>query len=429
MKTKLFFLLILSCFSISIARCQLVEKIYKPFIATAQLHAYGNQQGLPIYILNSQDRMQLEFDDLEGSLKNYYYSYQLCDYNWQPVNLSPFDYMKGFTMNRISTYRYSSLAYTRYTHYQAILPDRNAAPTHSGNYLLKVFLDGDTSKLAFTKQLLVLDIKSTVAAEIVQPFSAQYFPTHQRVNFNVLLSKDLNAFSASQQVKAVILQNNRWDNSQRDILPTFVRGNTLDYTSEFKGLFAGGKEWRWLDLRSFRLQSDRVENAIYNKNSTEIFLKPDVDRRAQRYVYFPDYDGMYQISTYETINPYWQGDYATVHFYFATADGKPYDENSLYLNGAFTNYDTQSGTWKMKWNEQKLMYECTAFLKQGYYNYEYVLKNEANPEKTQTMEGNYWETENMYAILIYYKSFTDRADQLIGIGQLNSRKDRPGFSF
>lgn len=194
-------------------------------------------------------------------------------------------------------------------------------------------------------------------------------------------------------------------------------------------MFAGGKEWRWLDLRSFRLQSDRVENAIYNKNSTEIFLKPDVDRRAQRYVYFPDYDGMYQISTYETINPYWQGDYATVHFYFATADGKPYDENSLYLNGAFTNYDTQSGTWKMKWNEQKLMYECTAFLKQGYYNYEYVLKNEANPEKTQTMEGNYWETENMYAILIYYKSFTDRADQLIGIGQLNSRKDRPGFSF
>ena len=70
-----------------------------------------------------------------------------------------------------------------------------------------------------------------------------------------------------------------------------------------------------------------------------------------------------------------------------------------------------------------------AYLKQGYYNYQYILQNDGNPSSQKTLEGDYWETENSYTILIYYKSFTDRNDQLIGISQVNSRRDRPGFSF
>src|SRR6187549_277308 len=139
------------------------DMVYKPYIRTVQLFKYGYQYALPVYTLNSGDLIQLGFDDMEGSLKNYYYTYVLCDYNWQQVNLSPFDYLKGFTQNRIGTYRYSSIAFTRYTHYQAILPDRNAVPSRSGNYLLKVFLDGDTSKLVFTRRMYVLEQKAVIA--------------------------------------------------------------------------------------------------------------------------------------------------------------------------------------------------------------------------------------------------------------------------
>ncbi len=403
------------------------DMIYKPYIRTVQLHQYGNQQALPVYTLNSGDQLQLGFDDMEGSLKNYYYTYVLCDYNWKQVNLSPFDYMKGFTQNRIGTYRYSSIAFTRYTHYQAILPDRNAVPTRSGNYLLKVFLDGDTSKLVFTKRMYVLEQKAVIAAEVVQPFTPQFFNTHQKIKFSANI-KDLNSFSAAQQMKAVILQNNRWDNAQKDIAPTFVRGNILEYNSENIAIFEGGKEWRWLDLRSFRLQSDRVQKANYNKASTDIFLKPDVDRTTQRYVYFPDFNGMYQVTTYESINPLWQGDYATVFFSFAPPNGEAYANKDLYLGSAFTGYEL-SDKWKMKFNEETRMYETTAFLKQGYYNYAYYLTDQGRTDQKQALEGNYWETENSYTVLLYYKSFTDRSDQLIGMAQINSRRDRPGFSF
>ena len=415
------------CICSMLSQAQNVERVYKPNISTVQLFQYGNQQAMPIYTLNSGDQIELGFDDMEGSLKSYYYTYVLCDYNWKPVDINPFDYIKGFTQNRISTYRYSSIAYTRYTHYQAILPERNSYPIKSGNYLLKVFLDGDTSKLVFTKQMLVLDLKSAVAAAVVQPFTPQYFSTHQRIRFTATVS-GLNTFSAAQQVKAVVLQNNRWDIAQRDIAPTFVRGNSLEYNSENVAVFAAGKEWRWLDLRSFRLQSDRVDHANYNKSSTDIFLKTDIDRTPQRYVYFPDYNGMYNITTYESINPFWQGDYATVYFKFATPNGEAYPGKNIYLAGGFTDY-VLSDKWKMKFNEEKKIYEATAFLKQGYYNYTYISVDEKNPADRIALEGNYWETENSYTVLIYYKSFTDRSDQLIGVSRINSRNDRPGFSF
>lgn len=420
----IFFLLLMN---ITRVAAQQPDKIYKPNIQTVQLFQYGNQMGLPILNLNGADRIQLEFDDMEGSLKNYYYTYVLCDYNWNVLNINPFDYIKGFTQNRIGTYRYSSISFTRYTHYQAILPERGSAPSRSGNYLLKVFLDGDTSKIVFTKRMYVLDQKANITGDVVQPFTPQLFSTHQRIKFSTSI-KDINSFSAGQQVKATILQNNRLDNAETNIPPTFVRGNNLEYNSENIGLFEGGKEWRWLDLRSFRLQSDRVEKANYKKDSTDIFLKPDVDRRAQRYVYFADLDGMYQVVTYETINPFWQGDYATVYFSFAPPEGKRYAGKELYLSGGFTNFDL-SNRWKMTFNEEKQLYETTAFMKQGYYNYQYILADANDPQKNVALEGNYWETENSYTVLIYYKSFTDRADQLIGIGQFNSRRDRPGFSF
>lgn len=110
---------------------------------------YGDQGSLPVYRINSTDQLELNFDDLDANAKSYNYSFQLCDYNWNPIDISPLLYTKGFTQQRIGTYRYSSIALTRYTHWSVMVPDRNTTLTMSGNYILKVYLDGDTSKLAY----------------------------------------------------------------------------------------------------------------------------------------------------------------------------------------------------------------------------------------------------------------------------------------
>jgi len=422
-------LLILTLFSaITCLAAPNPNVIYSEKIKSVRFHIYGDQQTLPVYKLNSSDRLELHFDDLDGNVKNYYYSFQLCDYNWQPVNISAFDYIKGFTQQRITQYRLSSIAYTRYTHYQAVLPDNNSLPSKSGNYLLKVFLDGDTSKTVFTRALLVLQPRASVSAQVIQPFSPQLYKTHQRIKFSVNV-EGLNSFDANRQVKVVVMQNYRWDNAQGEgVMPTFVRGNVLEYNTENNFNFSGEKEWRWLDLRSLRLLSDRIDHKDDKKNSVDIYMKPDIDRNAQRYIYYRDLNGMYESTTYETINPYTQADYATVHFSFVTPSQTEYAGKDLYLIGQLTDFQYTDAN-KMIFNPEKSIYEGTQFLKQGYYDYSYMLVDRNDPSQRSELEGSYWETENVYTVLVYYKSFTDQSDQLVGVAKVSSRLDRPGISF
>ncbi len=195
------------------------------------------------------------------------------------------------------------MRFTRYTHYQAVLPDNNCAPSRSGNYILKVFLNGDTSRVAFTKRFLVLDNQTTITAQIQQPFNGEIFRTWQKIPFQVQLSDRLQVMNHLQQIKVVILQNNRWDNALINVRAYLLLWQKARFQYRRTDRYARWKEWRWLDLRSFRLQSDRVAKVNYNRTSTEIFVKPDVDRSQQRFVFYVDMNGMYTIETTESINP------------------------------------------------------------------------------------------------------------------------------
>ena len=427
LKIVTYFIFIALTVGWSRAQAQVPDSVYKKNIHTIRFHNYGDQLSLPLLTLNGGEQLELHFDDMDGDVKYYYYTYQLCDHDWTPVDLNEFDYLKGFTQMRITTYRNSSLTYSRYTHYQALLPERNCIPSRSGNYLLKVFLDGDVSKLVFTRRLLVLENKATVKAQITQPFSPEFFKTHQKVQFNINI-KGLNAFSANQDIKVVILQNYRWDNALTDLVPTFIRGNNLEYNTEDRSVFGGGKEWRWLDLRDFHLQSDRVQSGEYKKNSTDIYLKPDFPRNNERYTYYQDMNGLYQIITTQNINPYWQNEYGTVHFRFDPPNGQPFRDKDIYLFGQLTDYKL-TDSLKMVFNAEKGVYETKFLMKEGYYNYTYMAVDRGNPGHHFEMDGDYYETENTYTILVYYRSFTSRSDELIGVSIIDSRTDKPGFSF
>ena len=147
------------------SHAQIPDHIYRSNIHSAKLFKYGDIFSYPSILLNSGEQLELHFDDFDADVKNYYYTFQLCNADWTPANLPTFDYIRGFQTTRISTYRYSSISFTKYTHYQAILPDRSSAPIRSGNYLLKVFLNSDTSDLYFTKRFLVVDNKNTLASQ------------------------------------------------------------------------------------------------------------------------------------------------------------------------------------------------------------------------------------------------------------------------
>jgi hypothetical protein len=400
---------------------QTPDSIYTPNIRTPQLFVAGNQLSYPVWRLGSAEQMQLHFDDLDGDVKSYFYTYVLCNEDWTPAEVSEFDYMKGFPRIRIDNYQYSSISLTRYTHYQAMLPDPGCIPVHSGNYLLKVFLDGDTSKLAFTRRLLIVDQKCVITSQVLVPLNFELERTHQRIMFNVNTSA-LRPDNPLDQVRVVLLQNYRWDNCIRGLKPTFYVNNNLEYNNDNDIVFPGGMEYRWLDLQSFRYQSDRVQGANYGKTATEIFVKPDADRSQRPYYYYKDYNGRYFIQTTESINPLWQTDYATVRFSFVPPGNVPFPDKDVYILGQLTGGALNDSS-RMNFIAEKGVYEISLFLKQGYYNYSYVTIDRGDPMRRASFaytEGNHMETENNYMILVYYRPLGARADELVGIERFNS---------
>ncbi len=408
-------------------KAQLPDEVYHKNIRSVKLFIKGNQAGYPIISLGTLDQLELHFDDMDGYAKSYSYTFQLCDADWKPNTLlGPFDYIKGFSQQRLSQYRVSSIATQEYIHYQASLPEKNCYPSKSGNYLLKVFLNGDTSKLAFTKRLLVVQQLADVGAQIQQPFSSEYFRTHQKVQLVVNKTK-LDVLNPQQQIKTVILQNYRWDATMKMVQPTFIKQNTLEYNAENDALFPGGKEFRWIDLRSFRFKSDRIDSNNLNQNPFYIVAKPDGERTTQRYLFFRDMNGFYETTSTDLINPWWQGDYAKVKFTFVPTGNQPYPNRRLYIAGEFTGYQYNDST-EMVYNAAAGVYEKELFLKQGYYTYTYVTKDtKTNVPAVDQTDGNYWETENDYTVLIYYRSLSGRHDELVGVTTVNSRLNRSGF--
>lgn len=404
---------------------QVPDQVYKPNIRSVKLFKYGDIYSYPVLQMGSNEQLELHFDDMDNDVKSYYYSFQLCNADWTPANVQSYDYIRGFQSNRIGTYRSSSIVQTRYTHYQAILPERNSAPVKGGNYLLKVFLNDDTSKLAFTKRILVVNKKTSVSAQVLQPYNGNLFQTHQRVQAAVSTAAGQVNPLSPQDIKVVVLQNYNWTQSAVIDRPSLFRGNYYEYSDEENTTFAAGKEWRWADLRSFRLRSDRVQKIVDSDTSAriDIYINPDVDRRQQIYMYYRDINGLFTSENDDNGNPYWQADYAWVHFTFVPPGNQPYAGKNIYLFGELTNYLPDANS-RMEFNPVKGVYEKELYLKQGYYNYSYItLPDRVQPgvrPVPENTEGNYWGTENGYTILVYFRPFGARADELIGYAQVNS---------
>jgi hypothetical protein len=341
--------------------------------------------------------------------------------------LNTFEYIKGFQSVRITNYRNSSIATARYTHYQANVPDRNSYPSRSGNYLLRVFLNNDTTKTVFTRRFMVVDNKAALSPQLQQPFNSQWFRTHQKIQMIIQTDSRIQILSP-QDLKVVVLQNNNWQTALYMDRPNIYRGNYFEYNDEAITSIQAGKEWRWIDLRSFRLLSDRMETMDKNADTPSIYVKPDISRAGQAFVYYRDLNGSFTVETLEGVNPFWQGDYGNVHFTFTPPNGRAFEGRDLYVFGEITDFASK-GKGKMVFNESKGVYETTLYMKQGYYNYTYMTLPAGKagfPDFSQT-EGNFWGTENSYTVLVYYRPFGARADEIIGFASLNSAFQRNGF--
>lgn len=394
---------------------------YGNFVGAVRFHVEGLRTSYPIVDLAGSTRLYLSFDDLDGGVRDYYYTIIHCDRDWHPSQLNSMEYIDGYNEERILDFRYSNKTLQEYTNYRFSLPNQAIRWTKSGNYLLVVYEKDQDKYPVLTRRFVVAERKISINPRLQRPSQPSKMRTHQEIDFVANFEK-FPLRNPQQDIKAVILQNGRWDSAIDGLPPMFVRGDQLLYDYQNKIVFPGLKEFRFLDLRSFRYISQNIGQVERLPDRIEVTLLKDRKRVGQPYVEFEDLNGDFIIETQDQNNTL-AADYAQVLFTLYSPE--PLYDHNVYVMGTFTNWQADE-RYRMAYNQAVNGYVLKLPMKQGFYNYAYGVtkakpdKKEANPINFSEVEGNWFETENNYTILLYYHPFGARYDRVVGFVNFSS---------
>jgi hypothetical protein len=364
-------------------------------------------------IIKIGEPIYLEFDDILANEQDYYYKVTHCDYDWNKSSLLKSQYIDGVDNQRITQYENSYTTLETYSNYQLTIPNDNVRLKVSGNYLIEIYNSYD--ELQFSRRFLVYKDLVNVAATIKRSRDFSYINEKQVVQFSIQ-SSGYKLVNPKKEVKVTILQNYYWPTALYDIKPQYTIGNELVYKYDQETAFYAGNEYLLFDTSDLRAPSSQISRIeltdLYNH-----ILFTDGFRNDKPYTYFPDINGDFVIRTLQGDNASREAEYTNVYF------SLPYNEfialDEVYIFGKFNNYALTDEN-KMTYNERNGMMEATMKMKQGFYNYKYVLKD-GDEIKPNVVSGNFHFTENNYIVLVYYRNFGDMYDSLIGIGSANSR--------
>lgn len=394
------------------------DHVYDPQIRTVILEPLHAPLNNPVIGLNNSEKLVLKFDDMGDEPADYSFRWIHCSADWEASRLSETDYTEGFFYEQISTYRHSLSTTQPYFHYRLEFPGQMMRPKISGNYLLIVFHTSDPDHIILTRRFQIAENRVGIFANIHQATPIELRTSHQEVDFQ-LVNNGLDIRNPYGDLRVYIVQNNRWDIVNKSLKPLYVNDNRFDYNFEDQNLFPGTNEFRFADLRTTRFQTASMEQILPDSLTAvpAIMLKKDLRRAYERYSVLDDINGRFQIRIYEGRDGDTEADYLNVKFRLDTSE--PFDSAHVYVFGQLNDWalDTLN---RMRWNEDENLYELEMRLKQGYYNYQYLLRGESTEASAAETEGDRFETSNEYAFYIYWLDPTLRYDRLVGYNLVTS---------
>jgi len=353
--------------------------------------------------------LELSFDDLDADSKDYQYKIEHMTHDWQKSRLLSSQFIDGFDQNSIINVTNSFGTFQNYTHYAVKIPNVNSIITKSGNYLVSVLNDDD--EVVFSRKLVLYENIAIIGVEVSRSRNTKTINTQQTVEFTIN-HPNLRINNPAQEVHVVLLKNENWNKKLTNLKPTFFRQNQLKYTYANKTNFWGGNEYLNFDSKFIRNKSLNVVK-IEMKDIFHHYLYPSTYNPSRSYTYNPDINGQFVVRTLEAANPNTEADYAMMHFTLY-ADN-PIANKEVYVYGAFNNFKTEEEN-KLSYNFADNSYQGQILLKQGFYNYTFATVDENKTVDTNQINGTFFQTENEYTVIAYYKPFGGLYDRVIGIG-------------
>ncbi|WP_425656514.1 DUF5103 domain-containing protein [Tenacibaculum ascidiaceicola] len=392
------FLLVVSSFAQNIKTVQLRPKNNPNFYA-------------PIVRLG--DVLKLSFDDLDADSKQYQYKIEHMTHDWKPSSMTSNQYIEGFEQNEIINFTNSFNTLQPYTHYSVEIPNQNTIITKSGNYLISV-IDEDY-EVVFTRRCVFYEDITTVGVAAFRSRNAATTNQQQTVQFSVN-HPGLQINTPSQEINVTLFQNHNWNTAITNLQPIFIKPQQLLYNHTVRTNFWGGNEFLNFDTKFIRNSSLNIAR-VERKNLYHSYLYTDEPRNDKIYTYNPDINGQFVVRTTERDvvdnRDNTEADYSLVHFSLEAFE--PYENKEVFVYGAFNNYELSEEN-KMTYDSSQKIYKATLPFKQGFYNYNYAtLDNNKNVDLYE-VDGSFYQTENEYTVIVYYKPFGEIYDRVIGVG-------------
>ncbi len=354
-----------------------------------------------------RNNLILEFDDLVESHEQYRVKIINCNSEWRPTSLKTLDYLYDFNEFNITNYEYSTDTKIGYIHYTFKLPPIKLP----GNYVLVAYRGTNEKDIILSKRFMIVsqkvDIEITSSTTGLTSINRQ----NQQIDFKITY-EDFELINPIERIKVVLRQNQQWFNAITNLKPSFFREGELEYRFfNFENNFGGGNEYRLFDIRSLRYPGQNVQRVDLLKRPSEVQVMLEAPRIYQAYAQYEDINGDFFIQNQDTGGSS-ESDYLYTTFSLALKEPIGGD---IHVIGKMNNNSLDEST-KMTYSKKSKKYTNTQLLKQGFYNYKYVVKGDTL--KTNYLEGDHFETENEYELFIYYDPPELRGELLIGYRQL-----------
>jgi hypothetical protein len=389
------------------------EEIPPPgYIRTVQFSGTTSQSQLPIIRLG--ERLQLSFDALNGEEADFYYVITHHNFDWSESDLSKGEYLNGFDDVRIETYENSLNTLQIFSHYYLNIPNRETRGiTKSGNYLITIF--NDDGEPVFSRRFMVIENVVGVGVDIKRSRDLNFIREKQSVQFTIN-SPSLVLINPKQTVYTLVMQNSNLKTAITDLKPQYTIGNELIYRYDQESSFWGGNEFHNFDNKDVRSAQNGIRTVELN-DLYENYLFTDISRADRPYTFNPDINGNFVVRNINAPNPTIEAEYVVMHFnlqYYEDIGDK-----EIHIYGNFNNWTIDGSTY-LTYDDYSDSYRLSRLFKQGFYNYKYVLVDRDGSVDEGAISGNFWQTENEYTVLVYYRAPGARFDRIIGMGMGNS---------
>ena len=391
------------------------QEIIADDVKTARIRVADSDFSYPICVLGQT--LKLEFDILNDNYSDLHYSIQHCDCNFDPDDLSFGEFAEGFNDRTVDNFENSFNTFQNFTHYTITIPNNDITLTISGNYIINIYESDDPEKIILSKRFMICEESdnSKISATIQQPFISDYAFNYQqiKVNFN---NDRLRINNPGKYLKIFVMQNGDFSTRKELEISGFMNNEIQYQKNNGNNIFHGGSEYRHFDSKNVNFKALGIDDIKYDKGCYNYILTPYAPVSVS-YTSYEDLNGRYYIKNDKGYNNELEADYINVLFRLKY---NPFADCKVYLCGELTNYQYNENS-EMKFNSESGLWEKQLTLKQGLYNFQYVVKDN-NGNTIDYPAGSWYNTENDYFIAVYTTLLQNRGDRLLMYKVINSVK-------